>query len=144
MLTLRSFMMIAAVAVAVASQPFVVLAQERSELKFELYKDAKAQFRWRLKAANGQMLATGGQGYRSKADCERGIKIVQRAGEPNAKTAFEVYEDSRKGFRWRLKASNGNVVAGSSESYKRRADCESAIDLIKKAAGRATVAEVKP
>lgn len=28
--------------------------------KFELYKDAKGEFRWRLMASNGQMLAISG------------------------------------------------------------------------------------
>jgi uncharacterized protein YegP (UPF0339 family) len=34
--------------------------------KFELYKDAKGEFRWRLVASNGQTIANGGEGYKSK------------------------------------------------------------------------------
>ena len=30
--------------------------------KFEIYKDTKGEFRWRLKSANGQTIATGGEG----------------------------------------------------------------------------------
>lgn len=51
--------------------------------KFELYKDAKGEFRWRLKASNGQTIATGGEGYSSKAACKIGIESVQK----NAPTA---------------------------------------------------------
>ena len=58
-----------------------------------------------------------------------------------AKTEFEVYEDSKKEFRWRLKAANGNVVAGSSEGYKAKADCEKAVELVKKA-GKAAVEDL--
>ncbi|MBN1152537.1 MAG: DUF1508 domain-containing protein [Dehalococcoidia bacterium] len=55
--------------------------------KFELYKDAKAEFRWRLVATNGQTIATGGEGYKSKASAEAGIESVKK----NAPTA--VLED---------------------------------------------------
>jgi uncharacterized protein YegP (UPF0339 family) len=41
--------------------------------KFEIYKDTKGEFRWRLKSANGQTIATGGEGYASKSGCENGI-----------------------------------------------------------------------
>lgn len=47
-------------------------------LHFELYKDAKDEFRWRLKAANGQVLATSGDGYKAKADCQHGIEVIQK------------------------------------------------------------------
>jgi uncharacterized protein YegP (UPF0339 family) len=47
-------------------------------LTFEIYDDAKQEFRWRLKAANGQVIATAGQGYKAKADCQHGIEIIQK------------------------------------------------------------------
>lgn len=46
--------------------------------KFEVYKDTKAEYRWRLKSGNGQVIATGGEGYTTKAGCENGIAAVQR------------------------------------------------------------------
>jgi uncharacterized protein YegP (UPF0339 family) len=46
--------------------------------KFEIYKDTKGEFRWRLKSANGQTIATGGEGYASKSGCENGIAAVKR------------------------------------------------------------------
>ena len=42
--------------------------------KFELYKDAKGEYRWRLKSGNGQVIATGGEGYTSKAGALNGIE----------------------------------------------------------------------
>lgn len=45
--------------------------------KFEVYKDAKGEFRFRLKAANGQVIATG-EGYKSKASCMNGIESVKK------------------------------------------------------------------
>jgi uncharacterized protein len=46
--------------------------------KFELYTDGKGEFRWRLKSANGQIIATGGEGYTSKAGALNGIEAVKR------------------------------------------------------------------
>ena len=46
--------------------------------KFELYKDARGEFRWRLKSGNGQTIATGGEGYTSKAGAQNGIDAVKR------------------------------------------------------------------
>lgn len=50
--------------------------------KFELYKNDSGEFRWRLKAANGEIIASG-QGYKSKASAEAGIESV-RKNAPNA------------------------------------------------------------
>ncbi len=46
--------------------------------KFELYKDTKGEFRWRLIAANGQIVATGGEGYKTKASAMGGIESVKK------------------------------------------------------------------
>ena len=45
--------------------------------KFELYKDKKGEFRFRLIAANGQVIATS-EGYASKAACKKGIESVKK------------------------------------------------------------------
>lgn len=40
-------------------------------------------------------------------------------------------KDNRGEWYWVYYASNGEAIARSSESYKRRADCEHSIDLVK-------------
>jgi uncharacterized protein YegP (UPF0339 family) len=45
--------------------------------KFEIYKDKKGEFRWRLRADNNQVIATG-EGYSSKAGCKNGIESVKK------------------------------------------------------------------
>jgi uncharacterized protein YegP (UPF0339 family) len=45
--------------------------------KFEVYTDGRGEFRWRLKASNGQVIATSGEGYNSKASCLNGIESVK-------------------------------------------------------------------
>ena len=112
------------------------------KLKFEIYKGKKEDYRWRLKAGNGAVLATGGQGYKAKADAKKGIASVQKAaGSPKAN--FELYEDAKKEHRWRLKAANGQVIASSSEGYKDKADATKAVDSVKAGAPKAEIVEVE-
>ncbi len=46
--------------------------------KFQIFKDAKGEFRWRLRAGNNEIIATSGEGYKAKADCQHGIELVKR------------------------------------------------------------------
>lgn len=45
--------------------------------KFEVYEDKSGKFRFRLKAGNGQVIATG-QGYASKESCLNGIESIRK------------------------------------------------------------------
>ncbi|HZX09271.1 YegP family protein [Kribbella sp.] len=52
--------------------------------KFELYKDKSGEFRFRLKAGNGEVIATSSEGYKTKASAMNGIDSIKRnAGEAN-------------------------------------------------------------
>jgi uncharacterized protein YegP (UPF0339 family) len=44
--------------------------------KFEIYKDATEKFRFRLKAANGEVIASG-EAYESKDGCKNGIESIK-------------------------------------------------------------------
>jgi len=44
--------------------------------KFELYEDKAGEFRFRLKAKNGEVIAIS-EGYKTKASCENGIESVK-------------------------------------------------------------------
>ncbi|MBN9153598.1 MAG: YegP family protein [Microbacterium sp.] len=44
--------------------------------KFELYTDKAGEWRFRLKASNGQVIATG-EGYSSKAGALNGIESIK-------------------------------------------------------------------
>jgi uncharacterized protein YegP (UPF0339 family) len=46
-------------------------------MKFEVYKDAAKEWRWRLKAENGNVLAESGEGYKNRNDCLDGIDSVK-------------------------------------------------------------------
>jgi uncharacterized protein YegP (UPF0339 family) len=44
--------------------------------KYEVYQDKAKKFRFRLKAANGQVIATS-EAYETKASCVNGIESVK-------------------------------------------------------------------
>jgi uncharacterized protein YegP (UPF0339 family) len=46
--------------------------------KFEVYEDRAGKFRFRLKAGNGEVVATG-EAYETKAAAKKGCEAVQRA-----------------------------------------------------------------
>lgn len=45
--------------------------------KFELYRDKRGEYRFRLKAGNGQVIATS-EGYTTKRACQNGIASVRK------------------------------------------------------------------
>lgn len=45
--------------------------------KFEVYQDKKGEFRFRLKAKNGQIILTG-EGYTKLASCLNGIESIRK------------------------------------------------------------------
>lgn len=45
--------------------------------KFEIYKDTAGKFRWRLKAPNGEIIASSGEAYESKDSCRNGVQSVK-------------------------------------------------------------------
>lgn len=61
-------------------------AQEKNP-KFEVYKDKAGEFRFRLKAGNGQIIAVG-EGYKAKASCLNGIESIKK-NAPDAETVEE-------------------------------------------------------
>jgi len=55
--------------------------------KFEMYEDKGGEFRFRLKARNGEIIATS-EGYKTKASCENGIDSVKK-NAPEAEVVEE-------------------------------------------------------
>ena len=105
-----------------------------------------------LKADNGQVIATS-EVYTTEDACRNGIASVQKnapvaaiedqtvegyATEQHPK--FEIYKDKAGEFRFRLKATNGQVIAVS-EGYKAMASCENGIESVKKNSADAAIVE---
>ena len=49
-------------------------------MKFQIYLDTQKQFRWRLKSANNEPLASG-EGYTTKENCMKAISLVQSSSK---------------------------------------------------------------
>lgn len=50
--------------------------------RFELFRTAvRRQWRWRLRAANGRILATSGESFHNRGDCLASVRLVRSAGE---------------------------------------------------------------
>jgi len=114
--------------------------------------ETKTGFKFNLKATNGQIIATS-EIYSSKASCLNGVESVKKnsvkanledqtvegfATEKNPK--FEVYTDKRGEFRFRLKATNGEIIAVG-EGYTAKASCLNGIESIRKNAPEAEIVE---
>lgn len=114
--------------------------------------ETKTGFKFNLKASNGQVIATS-EIYSSKSSCLGGVESVKKnavkanledqtvegfATEKNPK--FEVYADKKGEFRFRLKATNGEIIA-TGEGYSSKANCLNGVESIRKNAPEAEVVE---
>ena len=98
--------------------------------KFECYKDKAGEFRFRLKAGNGETILSS-EGYKAKASCTNGIASVQKNCVDEK--CFEKTTTSGGGFRFNLKSSNGQVI-GTSQTYKSESGRDNGIGSIGRAA----------
>jgi uncharacterized protein YegP (UPF0339 family) len=58
---------------------------------FEIFQDNADEWRWRLVASNGNIIADSGEGYQSKQGVKRGIESVKK----NARQAqVQIVEDT--------------------------------------------------
>ncbi len=106
-------------------------------------KATNSGFKFDLLATNGQIIASS-QVYASEAACRNGIASVAKnapeaavedqtvegyAVEKNPK--FELYTDKAGEYRFRLKATNGQIIAVS-EGYKTMASCKNGVESVKR------------
>lgn len=115
-------------------------------------KNTNTGIKFDLKATNGQVIATS-EVYSSKESCMKGIESVKKNAlaaavedqsvegfqtEKNPK--FEIYVDKAGEYRFRLKATNGQIIAVG-EGYTTRANCMNGVESVKKNAPDAEVVE---
>ena len=106
-------------------------------------KETATGVKFDLKATNGQIIANS-EVYSSEAACLKGIESVKKnapiaavenqtvegyAEEKHPK--FEIYLDKAGEYRFRLKATNGQIIA-TGEGYKTLASCENGVESVKK------------
>ena len=106
-------------------------------------RQVKTGIMFNLKAGNGEIIATS-EVYNTEASCMKGIaSVVKNAPiaalenqtvEGFAKEKcpkFEVYVDKAGEFRFRLKATNGQIIAVG-ESYKALSSCLNGIESVRR------------
>ena len=116
-------------------------------------RETKTGIKFDLKAGNGEVIATS-EVYASEKACKNGIASVQKnapiapvedqtkegyAVEKHPK--FEVYTDKAGEIRFRLKATNGQIIAVS-EGYKAMKSCLNGIESVKKNAVDAVIEKI--
>ena len=121
--------------------------------KFVIKPAKSGGYVFNLKAGNGEIIANS-EVYNSLDACKNGVQSVKTNApaaaledqtvegfttEKNPK--FEMYTDKAGEFRFRLKATNGQIIAVS-EGYKAKASCVNGIESVKKNAADAPVEEV--
>ncbi len=106
--------------------------------KFEIYKNKRGEFRFRLKASNGQNILAS-EGYSAKSGCNNGIESVRKNAADDSK--FERLTTSNGKPYFNLKASNGQII-GTSEMYSFISAMENGINSVKTNAPKATVEDL--
>lgn len=96
-------------------------------MRFRVYKDAGGYYRWTLWASNNKRVADSGEGYSNKSDCVSGIRIVTGLTSIDY---FHFYTDTANQWRWRVKSTNGNIIADSAEGYSSKQACEDGAKLV--------------
>jgi hypothetical protein len=109
--------------------------------KFQLYKDAAEKFRFRVVAENGQTVASS-EAYEQYASCIKGINSVKKNCRSEVEDLtindrkvlnpkYQIYKDAAEKFRFRLKASNGEIIA-QSEGYETKNAVKNGIEVVKR------------
>lgn len=103
--------------------------------KFEIKKDKSGQFRFNLKANNGQVILSS-EAYTTKPACENGIASVKTNSQDDNRFERKTAKDGSPYFN--LKASNGQVI-GASEMYSSASAMENGVASVKSNAPDASV-----
>lgn len=108
--------------------------------KYQVYKDIKGKYRFRLLAENNKIVAVG-QGYEQHESCINGIRSIQsncnaevedltieEAKIPDPK--YQIFYDKSCGYRFHLKAKNGEIIV-QSEGYESKQGCLNGVHAVK-------------
>lgn len=104
-----------------------------------------------LKASNGEPISTS-EVYKSEKSCRAGIASVKKNApiaevedtteEGFAKVKhpkFQIYMDKSERYRFRLRATNGQIIASCGEPYNSKKACLNGIDSVKRNAPDAEI-----
>jgi hypothetical protein len=103
--------------------------------KFELYKDKRGEFRFRLKAGNGEIILVS-EGYKDRSSAKNGIDSVRKNAGAPSRYAKKTTENGKHHFV--LRAANNKII-GQSEVYESELNCDNGVKSVMSAVEGATV-----
>ncbi|MDR1763979.1 MAG: YegP family protein [Dysgonamonadaceae bacterium] len=103
--------------------------------KFVITTQKNGEFRFNLKAGNGQIILAS-ESYTGKPACLNGIESVKKNAPLDARYEQKVSKNGKPYFN--LKAANGQII-GTSELYESEAAMKNGIESVKKNAPDATI-----
>ncbi len=110
--------------------------------KFVISKTKNGSFHFVLKAGNGEVIGSS-ETYSSLSACKNGVESVRKnaAVSVEDQTAkdfetlknpkYEIYQDKKGEYRFRLKAGNGEIIL-IGEGYVSKSGCKNCIESIGK------------
>ncbi|MBR0459886.1 MAG: YegP family protein [Victivallales bacterium] len=121
--------------------------------KFQIKASKNGGFIFNLLAGNGQVIASS-QVYKSIETTKAGIASVQKNApdaaiedqtvkdfQPQKHPKFELYADKGGKIRFRLKATNGQIIA-TSEAYESMKSAQNGIASVQKNAPEAKIEQI--
>ncbi len=114
-------------------------------------KQGRTGVKFNLEAGNGVVIAVS-QVYASKDSCKKGIESLKnnansviedqtvRDYKEESNPKFEVYQDKKREYRFRLVSRNGKIIVAS-EGYTSLQACKNGIDSIRRNADSPIVEE---
>lgn len=105
--------------------------------KFELYQDKAGEYRFRLKASNGEIIGTS-EGYKAKSGATNGIESVKKNAPLDER--YDVFEGKSDKWYFNLKAANHQTIL-SSKGYSSKNEAEASTSAVKRAVPDAAVIE---
>ena len=103
--------------------------------KFELYQDKAGEYRFRLKAGNGENILAS-EGYKAKNSAENGIASVKKNAVDEGRFAIKEQSNGKPYFV--LKAGNHEVI-GKSQAYESEDSAKNGIQSVMKNAPDAAI-----
>ena len=113
-------------------------------------RPVKTGIMFNLKAGNGEIIATS-EVYTTESACRKGIaSVIKNAPiaaledqtvegfEKQKHPKFEIYTDKKGEFRYRLKATNGQIIAVG-ESYKAKKSVLNGVESVRKNAAEGNI-----
>ncbi len=102
--------------------------------KFQIFTDNAGEYRFRLKAKNGEIILRSSEGYTTKQNCQNGIASVKVNAPYDSRYNRKIATNGQYFFV--LKAANGEPI-GMSEMYNSSYSRDNGIEAVKRDAPNA-------